>query len=71
MGCVNMIKVTRFNSNMITINAEIVETIEETPDTVITLTNGKKYIVQESLDEVIKLIIEYKRSIFYKYIEKI
>jgi flagellar protein FlbD len=56
---------------MITINAEIVETIEETPDTVITLTNGKKYIVQESLDEVIKLIIEYKRSIFYKYIEKI
>lgn len=63
-----MIKLTRFNSNMLTINAEIIETIEETPDTVITLTNGKKYIVQESIDEVIQLIIEYKRAIFYKYI---
>ena len=62
-----MIKVTRLNSNVITVNAEIIETIEETPDTIITLTNGKKFIVQETLDEVIKLIIEYKREIFSRY----
>lgn len=62
-----MIKVTRLNSNIITVNAEIIETIEETPDTIITLTNGKKIIVQETLDEVIKLIMEYKKEIFRRY----
>ena len=62
-----MIKVTRLNSNIITVNAEIIETIEETPDTIITLTNGKKIIVQETLDEVIKLIMEYEKEIFRRY----
>ena len=62
-----MIKVTRLNSNIITVNAEIIETIEETPDTIITLTNGKKIIGKETLDEVIKLIMEYKKEIFSRY----
>ena len=46
-----MIKLTKFNSDgkkgEFILNAEIIETMEETPDTVITLTNGKKLIVQD------------------------
>lgn len=47
----------------IVINAELIELIEEIPDTVITLVNGKKFIVNEAKEEVIKKIIQYKRSI--------
>ncbi len=46
------------------INAEIIQTLEATPDTVITLTTGAKYIVKESCDEVIDKVIAYKRKIF-------
>lgn len=49
----------------VTINAELIETVEETPDTVITLTNGKKFIVKESRQEVKKLVILYKKEIFF------
>lgn len=59
-----MIKVTGLNHKEIFLNAEHVEKIEEVPETLITLTNGKKYIVLESNEEVIKRIIEYKRKIF-------
>ena len=59
-----MIKVTRLNSKEYYINFDLIETIEQTPDTVITLTNGKKLIVEESMDEVVRLVIEYRRSIF-------
>lgn len=44
-------------------NAELIETIEETPDTVISLTTGKKIIVKENADEIRKRIIEYKKEI--------
>ncbi len=44
-----MIKVTRLNGKNFMLNAEIIETLEETPDTVITLVDGKKYVVKESL----------------------
>jgi len=60
-----MIKVTRLKSpERFVLNADLIETIEQTPDTVITLTNGKKLIVEESMDEVVRLVIEYRRSIF-------
>jgi flagellar protein FlbD len=60
-----MIKVSRLRAQQpeLVVNAELVETIEATPDTVITLTTGHKIIVQESLDEVIRLVIAYKRAI--------
>jgi flagellar protein FlbD len=38
--------------------------MESTPDTVITLNNGKKYVVAESIDEVVEKVIQYKRNIF-------
>ena len=43
-----MIEVTRLNGKGLTINSDLIEMIEETPDTVITLTTGKKIIVKES-----------------------
>ena len=44
----DLIEVTRLKGKKITINAEYIEVVEETPDTVITLTDGKKYVVCES-----------------------
>lgn len=58
-----MINVTRFNGKSFILNAELIEVMEETPDTVITLTTGHKYIVRESLDEVLGRILDYKRNI--------
>ena len=48
-------------------NAELIETIEETPDTVITLTSGKKFIVEESVNEVIAKVMEYRRAIYRSF----
>lgn len=47
----------------ILINAELIETIEEMPDTIIKLTTGKKIIVQEKTEKIIKLVVNYKKSI--------
>lgn len=60
-----MIKVTRLRGHEadLVINAEMIETVEATPDTVITLTTGHKIIVQESVDAVIAAVVAYKRSI--------
>ena len=58
-----MIEVTRLRGSKIIINAELIEAVEETPDTVITLTSGKRYIVSESSKEVVGLVVQYKRNI--------
>jgi flagellar protein FlbD len=60
----NMIEVTRLNKKEFVLNCDWIETVEATPDTVITLTNGKKYVVAEKVEDVIEKIIEYKRKIF-------
>ena len=59
-----MIKLTGFNKQEFILNAEIIEKIETMPETLITLINGKKYIVIESTDEVIEKILKYKKRIF-------
>ncbi len=56
-----MIKVTRLNDQEFVINAELIESIEATPDTMIALTNGKKIMVKNSLDEIIERVEAYKR----------
>lgn len=60
-----MIKLTRFKTkgHIFALNAELIESVEETPDTVITLTNGNKVIVEEGMDDIIRLVIEYRREI--------
>lgn len=57
-----MIEVTRLNGTKVTINAEHIETVDETPDTVITLVSGKKFIVTEKTEDVTNLVIEYKKK---------
>ena len=59
-----MIDVTGMNNVEFTLNADHIEKIEEVPETIITLTNGKKYIVLESLDEVKDEVIKYKNRIY-------
>ena len=57
-----MIEVTRLNGKGLTINSDLIEMIEETPDTVITLTTGKKIIVKESRQMVINLVKLYRQE---------
>ncbi len=59
-----MILVHRLNGTEITINSDLVEIIEATPDTTITFTTGKILNVQESIDEIKERIIEYKRKLY-------
>ncbi|MBR4152832.1 MAG: flagellar FlbD family protein [Selenomonadaceae bacterium] len=63
-----MIKLTKFNSDSkkegeFILNAELIQTIESTPDTVITLVNEKKFIVEEAADEVVRRVMKYRRAL--------
>jgi len=55
-----MVKLTKINNQEFYINSDLMEFIESTPDTIISLTTGKKVIVKESAEDVIQKIIEYK-----------
>ncbi len=59
-----MIEITKLNDVKISINAELIETVEEIPDTVVTLTTGKKIFVKESRQKIENLVKSYKRDIF-------
>lgn len=63
-GEAKMIDVTKVNGKKFTLNSRLIETIEETPDTVITLTTGKKIIVKESRQEVKNLVKSYENDLF-------
>lgn len=58
-----MIRVTRLNGKEFVVNAELIQFVEETPDTVITLVNHEKLVVREKADEVVKRALEYQRSV--------
>ena len=59
-----MIKLTRLSHEPLVLNSDLIEYMEATPDTVITLTTGQKLRVSETADEVIQQVIEFRRSIF-------
>ncbi len=61
-----MIKISRLNKSELYINAELIEFIEETPDTVISLISGKKIIARESAHSIIEQIITYRRRVGYQ-----
>lgn len=61
-----MIELTRMNGKKFTLNCEMIEKVEDTPDTVITLVSGKVYVVQESRQDVINLVLSYKKEILSK-----
>lgn len=58
-----MIDVTRLDGARIVLNSDLIESIEATPDVVITLTTGKKIMVTEKMGEIITRIIDFKRRI--------
>jgi flagellar protein FlbD len=58
-----MITLTRLNGKPFALNCDLIERAEETPDTVLTLVDGTKYVVCESVDDVVKLIREYRASV--------
>ena len=58
-----MIEVTKINGEKILVNPQLFEIVEETPDTVITMTTGKKIIVKESRQEVKNLVKLYRKDI--------
>ena len=59
-----MIHLTRINHMPMVVNSDVIEHIETTPDTVISLTNGQKFVVLESSEEVVRKVIEFRREIY-------
>lgn len=57
-----MIELTRLNGEAFVLNAELIETIVSSPDTVVTLVNGHRYVVKESVDAVTEKVMQYKRK---------
>jgi flagellar protein FlbD len=58
-----MIKLTRLNHMALFLNSDLIEHIDSTPDTVVTLTSGQKFLVTESPEEVCKKMLEFRRAI--------
>ena len=58
-----MITITKLNGQKLTVNCELIETVETTPDTTITMTTGNKYIAVESIDEIIQKAVAYKQKL--------
>ncbi len=58
-----MIKLTGLNNKELILNAEHIEKLEAVPESLITLTNGNKYLVRESNEEIVNKVLEYKSKI--------
>lgn len=58
-----MIKITTLDGREIALNAELIERVENVPETVITLVSGKKILVRETVDEVIAKVVAYRRQL--------
>ena len=58
-----MVRLTLYNDADIVVNADMIESVERTPDTLISLTTGKKVMVKESVEDVVSKVIAYRRLI--------
>jgi flagellar protein FlbD len=58
-----MIKLTRLNHVPLILNSDLIEHIESTPDTVITLTSGQKLMVRETAEEIVDKVIAFRRAL--------
>ena len=58
-----MILLTKINDAQITVNSDLIQYIEETPDTIITMTNSEKVVVREGMKEIIEKVVRYRRAI--------
>lgn len=64
-----MIELTNLNGVPFVLNSNLIETIESIPETKVTLTTDKYFLVQESRDEIVKKVIAYNRRIFMNAIK--
>ena len=60
----HVIALTRLNGQPVMVNSDLIEQIEETPDTVVTLTSGNRIIVRDRMTEIQAKIVEFKRRIY-------
>lgn len=60
----NMIRLTRLNNTEILLNPDLIEHVELNTDTVVTLTNGSSFVVQENSEEILQRIVEFKRTLY-------
>jgi flagellar protein FlbD len=58
-----MIKVTRLNRVPLILNADLIEHIDMTPDTVVTLTSGQKYMLLETAEEIVDKVIQFRKQL--------
>jgi flagellar protein FlbD len=58
-----MIALTRLNGSRFAVNSDLIERVDASPDTVITLVDGAKYLVKESIDEVIEAVRSFRASV--------
>lgn len=58
-----MIRLTRLNDREFLLNADLIKFVEETPDTVVTLINGDRVVVQENADEIVSRVVDYGRQL--------
>jgi len=58
-----MIKLTRLNHVPLIVNADLIEHVEVTPDTVVALTTGQKFMVLESAEEVVEKVVQFRKAI--------
>lgn len=58
-----MIYVTRLDHNTMVVNAELIATVESTPDTMLTLSNGHQFLVRETVAELVARVLEYRRQV--------
>lgn len=57
-----MIKVTRFDQSELIVNADLIEFIEQTPDTVISMLTGRKVVVRETAEEIVKRVLAFREK---------
>ena len=64
-----MIQLTRINHVPLVLNSDLIEHIETAPDTIVSLTNGQKLVVLESIDEIVRRVIEFRRAVYARVSE--
>jgi len=58
-----VIQLTRLNSQLLTVNSDLIKFVEQAPDTVVTLLNGEKILVRETAEQIIELILQFRRAV--------
>jgi flagellar protein FlbD len=58
-----MIKLSRLNQKALTVNSDLIKFVENTPDTVITLVSGEKFVVLESAETIVQRVVEFRRKL--------